>query len=113
MDTLQNKISPKDAGALGVKFFQDVMPSGSFDRVLLEGLELDDVNNRWEVTVGFDSVRALPKPEKVIPSIFAISAISRFVDEMSEKVVEQEIVREFRTVYLKASDGSFVKMDNH
>lgn len=113
MDTLQNRISPKDAGLLGVQFFKDVMPPENYDRVLLEGLELDEDNNRWEVTVGFDTFRAIPEATMRIPGQHDTgSSIKSLIDSMVGKVIKPEIIREFRTVYLKAADGSFVKMDN-
>ena len=113
MDTLQNRISPKDAGVLGVQLFKEVMPAETYDRVLLEGLVLDEVNDRWEVTVGFDTLRTIPDAERNIGGIYTgTSAVDTLARRLLGKTVAQEIVREFRTLYLKAADGSFVKMDN-
>ena len=113
MDTLQNRLSPKDAGVLGVALFKEIMPLQSSDRVLLEGLNFDDENNLWEVTIGFDTFRILPETQTIRPRFFGqSSAVRQLIESMAEKKIEQETVREFRTVYLKATDGSFVKMDN-
>lgn len=111
MDTLQNRISPRDAGVLGVQFFREVMPADTFDRVLLEGLELDEVDDRWEVTVGFDTFRATRGVGKAFPGIYDIGS-SSLSEMVLGKTAALDVVREFRTVYLKAADGSFVKMDN-
>ena len=108
MDGAQSKLSPKDAGAMGIQSFKEIMPEQSSQRVLLEGLEFEPDQDIWVVTIGFDSWRVVPEPEVLHESAF--SALKKVILDMHDKTVVRQIVREFRTVYLNARDGTFVKM---
>ena len=102
MDGTQSKLSPRDAGSWGIQSFKEIMPEESSKRVLLEGLEYDTRTDLWAVTVGFDTTRLVPQ---VWPTTASIAALG-------PPYGDKEIVREFRTLYLKASDGTFVKMEH-
>ena len=108
MDGTQSKLSPRDAGSLGIQSFKEIMPEESSKRVLLEGLEYDTRTDLWAVTVGFDTTRLVPQVWPTTASIAANPHISALGPPYGDK----EIVREFRTLYLKASDGTFVKMEH-
>ena len=109
MDGAQSKLSPKDAGAMGIQSFKEIMPEQSSQRVLLEGLEYDPDMDTWAVTIGFDTLRPVPVARIVGPFQNALGSL---IESLVERTVESEVVREFRTLYLKASDGSFVKMEH-
>ena len=109
MDGAQARLSPKDAGAKGIESFKQIMPLESYHRVLLEGLELDADSDRWIVTIGFDSIR--PVLKQPFSSGYD-NALLKMFGSIAEKPVESEVVREFRTFILDASDGRFVKMEH-
>ena len=94
-------LSPKEAIALGMTYFTDLMEGQPTVRVLLEGLELDHDSGNWVVTFGFDSKRE--KPVGVSP-FAALKPILR--------APEVEILREFRSVHLSSEDGQFVKLEH-
>ena len=108
MDGVQSKLSPKDAGAMGIQSFKEIMPEQSSQRVLLEGLEYDPDMDTWAVTVGFDTVRSAPEPTVMLGS--KPSPVDQLRDWVIARKVESEVVREFRTFILNAKDGSLVKM---
>lgn len=111
MDTLQTRLSPKDAGIRAAEIFREIMPDQTQNRMLLEGLDYDDKGDVWQVTLGFDTVRDMLTPHPLAANIEG--TLRRMADAFAERHAEREVVREFRTIYLKAADGSFVKMDNH
>lgn len=103
-------ISPKEAIALGRQYFADLMGEQSSARVLLEGLSIDPLSGNWVVTMGFDSERI--KPKRSLISGGAFSELNKAIDQLSTKYQDTEMIREFRTVHLSSTDGSFVKLDH-
>lgn len=101
MDTAHPWIQPKQAIDAAFVLFEQFM--GSRERILLEGLHLDQGLNQWAVTIGFDSEREVPGK----PDISLLAAGMTF-----NRLPHHEKHREFRTFFLSASDGSFVKMTN-
>lgn len=99
-------LPPKEAIALGLKYFTELMESQPTKRVLLEGLRLDEDKGNWVVTFGFDSAR------KVEPSL---SELERSVGGSLANLIrrdETEILREFRAVHLSSTSGDFVKLEH-
>ncbi|MGQ0566350.1 MAG: hypothetical protein ACT4OK_14940 [Gemmobacter sp.] len=97
-------ISPREAIALGMKYFTELMEDQPTSRVLLEGLALEERTGNWVVTVGFDSEREVPS--RVSP----LEAMTRALSSHYSATVE--IVREFRAVKLSSLDGQFVKLEH-
>lgn len=85
--------------------FETMFPEMSNKRVLLEGLEYLENQNRWSVVFGFDSER--PKQDKFRD--FSGSAAAQLGARM---FAEQEIVREFRKFIIDGTSGALVKMDH-
>lgn len=98
-------LSPKEAIALGRRYFDEMMGGQSGNRVLLEALNLSADTGDWVVTFGFDSER--PKAKRGWP----ISGFASAMKEEMSKFEEFELIREFRSIHLSAIDGSFVKLE--
>lgn len=98
-------IPPRDAIALGIKYFSELMESQPKSRVLLEGVSLDGSSGNWIVTFGFDSERT--KPARVSPLLDALAGTTSAL-----RTPEVEILREFRSVHIDSSDGRFIKMEH-
>lgn len=101
-------LSPKEAIALGMKYFSELMEDQPTLRVLLEGLKLDHDNGNWVVTFGFDSKREKP----ISPSPFSTALSAVEVLAMAHMAPEIEIVREFRSIFLSSVDGKFIKLEH-
>ena len=101
-------LTPKEAIALGMTYFTDLMEGQPTVRVLLEGLELDHDSGNWVVTFGFDSKRE--KPFVVSPFLGTLSAAA--AKAAASLTPETEILREFRSVHLSSEDGQFVKLEH-
>ena len=99
-------LTPKEAIALGMKYFTDLMDGQPTVRVLLEGVELDHNSGNWVVTFGFDSKREKLKST----SIPRYSAMLAMLEE--GMIPDLEIVREFRSVLLSSKTGEFVKLEH-
>lgn len=97
-------VPPREAIILGMKYFNELMDDQPKTRVLLEGLSFEDASGNWVVTVGFDSERK--KPSRISP-LEALSGVPALL-----RPTEFEIVREFRSVEISASDGQFVKLEH-
>ena len=97
MDTPQRRITPKEAVALGFSEFENLFDRKSLKHVLLEGLELVEETDQWRVTIGFDS------------GSFKEYSAPFVVQGLGEKT--KEPIRAFRSVYLRADDGRFVRME--
>ena len=98
MDTLQTRISPKQAVARGFEEFESLFEGNRLKYVLLEGLFYDDTTDEWRVTIGFDTGRT-----KESGGPFAAAGLGGKTSEP---------IREFRTIYLRGDDGSFVRLDH-
>ena len=110
MDGAQARISPKEAGTVGVRLFEEIMSEHHPERVLLEGLASDERKGQWLVTVGFDTVRRSVAPKTLKVTRPNLNALGTLLESLSPGEYKREVVREFRTLTLKASDGSFVKL---
>lgn len=99
-------LSPKEAIALGRRYFDEMMEGQEGDRVLLEGLNLSDETGDWIVTFGFDSHRQ--KPKRSVP----IGSFVKPMDDIRQafEVRDFELIREFRAVHISATDGRFIKL---
>jgi hypothetical protein len=97
-------IPPREAIALGKKYFIELMEDQPTPRVLLEGLALDEESGNWVVTIGFDSERKKPRQGSYLQAY--VTALS------SGSAEEFEMVREFRSVWISSLDGQFVKMEH-
>lgn len=104
-------LSPKEAIALGRRYFDELMARQAGDRVLLEGLSLSDETGDWVVTFGFDSERPKAKRSLSIAAL-ALGGIAATMKDEISKLEEFELVREFRSIHLSPSDGSFVKLEH-
>jgi hypothetical protein len=101
-------LPPKEAIALGMKYFRELMEGQPTPRILLEGLDLDEDHGNWIVTFGFDSERE--KPHALSPLAEIREAMNPGGVLFGKPVVE--ILREFRSIHLSTSDGKFVKLDH-
>ena len=97
MDTLQGRISPKRAIDEAFKTFRDFFSGVRTMHILLEGLEYLEVGDEWRVTIGFDSGRS-----KETGGPFVSAGLGQKTSEP---------IREFRSIYLNAKDGAFLRMD--
>ena len=97
MDTLQDRINAKAAVNAAFGHFKDLFGSARTSHVLLEGLEYSDSADEWRVVIGFDTGR---QKETGSP-----------VDGVLGRKTTEPI-REFRSIYINACDGSFVRMEN-
>jgi len=103
-------ISPRDAIALGRRYFDELMGDQSAARVLLEGLSFDEGSGHWVVTIGFDSDRLLPKRSLIGGGPAA--ELDKTIKQAFGVLQEYELIREFRAVHLSSTDGSFVKLEH-
>lgn len=101
-------LPPKEAIALGMKYFRELMEGQPTPRILLEGLDLDEDHGNWVVTFGFDSERI--RPDNLSPAQIMREAMDIAAEYLRKPVVE--ILREFRSVHLSSSDGKFVKLEH-
>lgn len=97
-------VPPREAIALGKKYFDELMDDQPITRVLLEGLALEDTSGNWVVTFGFDSERKVPTRGSPLQAMARALA--------SHQSSEFEIVREFRAVKISSVDGQFVKLEH-
>ena len=98
METLQDRISAKAAVDAAFGHFKELFGTAHTSHVLLEGLEYFDRDDEWRVVIGFDSGRH----KDTGGPLLAVG--------IGPKTIEP--IREFRTIYLDARDGSFRRMDN-
>lgn len=64
--------------------------------VLLEGLELSADEREWRVTIGFD----IGRQREVSPATLSFLNLEK----------AREPIRQFSTIHIDASDGSFIKL---
>lgn len=109
-DGAATTLSPKEAIALARQYFSELMSAVQDDRVLLEGLSLDDTAGNWVVTFGFDSQR--PKQKRALIRGGAIGELVKSMEQFSSEYQEFDLIREFRAIHLSSTDGSFVKLEH-
>jgi hypothetical protein len=110
-DGAQPTLSPSEAISLGRKYFTEMMSGQATKRVLLEGLHLDEQTGNWVVTFGFDSEREIPEPRySSAPGNALALAMPRNV--LAGSMIRTELIREFRSIHLTSSDGSFVRLEH-
>lgn len=98
MDTLQDRMNAKAAVDAAFVHFRELFGSARTTHVLLEGLEYLDSEDQWRVVIGFDAGRHKDSGGPLLTM------------GLGPKTTEP--IREFRTIYINARDGSFVRMDN-
>lgn len=94
MEAVREDISAKEAIGVAFKIFEEFIETQKISNVLLEGIEYLDGKNVWAVTIGFDFGRV-----RTTGSPFTLT------HEVTEPI------RETRTIFLRAVDGEFVKME--
>ena len=99
MDALQEKIAPKRAVECGFEVFREMFDESHLRHVLLEGLELDDDEGAWKVSIGFDAGRTRVR-----------GAGAALVKPATD--TETEPIREIRTIWLRADDGTFMRLES-
>ncbi len=97
MDTLHARISPKAAVAAGFQLFRELFAGARTSHVLLEGLDYVEHEDAWHVRIGFDAGR-----NKETGGAFANAGIG-------QKTVEP--LREYRSFYLNATTGDFIRVE--
>ena len=96
MDTVEQRLSPKEAIDAGFRVFREFFAGTRTSHVLLEGLEFFEKEDRWSVTIGFDTERRREKRE-------GLAALTLGGNT-------SEPIREIREFLVDAKDGSFVRM---
>ena len=98
MDDANTIIKARDAIQSAFDLLEQYFPATDRRNTLLEGLEYLDSEDQWRVVIGFDTGRHKESGGPLLTM------------GLGPKTTEP--IREFRTIYLNARDGSFVRMDN-
>ena len=99
MASAERKLSPRQAVDTAFGHISGLYPKETLNRLLLEGLRYEEKRNLWEVTIGFNV-----ETEKHALNLKQFPFV-----KVSDN---NDSVREFRVVRLKADDGEFVELDN-
>ncbi len=98
MDTLHTRIPPKAAVEAAFREFKELFAGARTSHVLLEGLEYDEHEDVWRVTIGFDVGRNRETGSENPLAPWGPTNRSK------------EPIREFRQFLLNANSGDFIKM---
>lgn len=99
MDGDQSVLKAKEAVDAAFSLFKEFFSSKDVKRVLLEGLEFLERDQRWKVTIGFDA-GGVKISEPSYPTMGILPGNTT-----------REPIREFRDFYLNAHDGSLVRIN--
>lgn len=101
MEKDRTKLAPKEAVEKAFEHFRLFFAGQITDHVLLEELEHNDDKKEWRVVIGFDVGRE-KRGDGYGPA--STSLLGGLMPH------EREPIREYRTIYLNDSDGSFIRM---
>jgi hypothetical protein len=99
MDQTSTELNAKEAVSAARGYFVDFMSEFGPRNVLLEGLVYHEDDRCWEVTFSFDIGRKKSRTKNS-------SVLNLFGEE------EVETSLEIRRIFVRASDGGFLKMES-
>ena len=95
MDTVEKRLDADQAIEKAFNYFEKFFSKTPVTAVLLEGLEYEDVGDRWRVVIGFD--------------LRGRNTETRDTTLFSKTTIVP--LREMRTFYISARDGSMKSME--